>query len=50
MKATEENIFPACDKFFSDKNRVPTADEVVAMCGGGKKEVLAIKNGKRYIT
>ena len=43
MKATEENIFPACDKFFSDKNRVPTADEVVAMCGGGKKEVLAIK-------
>jgi chromosome segregation ATPase len=43
MKATEENIFPACDKFFSDNNCVPTADEVVAMCGGGKKEVLAIK-------
>jgi len=43
MKASEENIFPACDKFFEEKHRAPTADEVIQMCGGGKKEVLAIK-------
>ena len=43
MKASEENIFPVCDHFFDEHKRIPTADEVIAISGGGKKEVLIIK-------
>ena len=43
MKASEETIFPVCDAFFEQHHRTPSADEVIAISGGGKKEVLKIK-------
>jgi chromosome segregation ATPase len=44
MKATEDNVFPVCDRFFSDNGRAPTGDELIKLCGGGKKEMLALRD------
>ncbi|MFA0809424.1 hypothetical protein [Microbulbifer epialgicus] len=44
MKASEDNVFPVCDKFFSKYGKYPTGDELVKLCGGGKKEILVLRD------
>lgn len=49
MKATEENVFLACDAFYAKHKKDPTGDDLLAICGGGKKEVLALRDKWRAL-
>lgn len=49
MKATEENVFLACDEFYAKHKKEPTGDDLLAICGGGKKEILALRDQWRAL-
>lgn len=49
MKASEEIVFSACDAFFAKHQKDPTGDDLLAMCGGGKKEILELRDRWRAL-
>lgn len=53
MKASEENVFNACEMLYEKTGKYPTADEIIEVTGGGKKDVLQHKKkweACRYLT